>query len=125
MQVGLINGDAMTGQAANGGQVANAPSPRLVQSAHEFEGQMLKELLEPMTRVDALAGDEDDLDSGAGSGGALSEFASEALGQALSERGGFGIADRLIKQLSQSGNQHDSGKVTSNLHGNTVLRTSE
>ena len=29
----------------------------------------------------------------AGSGGALGEFASEALGQALSQRGGFGIAE--------------------------------
>jgi Rod binding domain-containing protein len=35
-----------------------------------------------------------------GSGGALGEFASEALGQALSERGGFGIADRIVKELS-------------------------
>ena len=32
-----------------------------------------------------------------GSGGALREFASEALGQALSEQGGFGIANRIVK----------------------------
>ena len=86
----------------------------------------MKELLKPMTGGDALTGAEDgDSDSGAGSEGALGEFASEALGQALSQQGGFGIADRIVKELSHSGNQQGSGKVTGNLHGNTVMRTSE
>jgi Rod binding domain-containing protein len=107
------------------GQAGNAPWPRLVRAAHEFEGQMMKELLKPMTGGDSLTGTEDDSDSGAGSGGALGEFASEALGQALSERGGFGIADRIVRELSHSGNQHGSGKVIGNLHGNTVMRTHE
>jgi Rod binding domain-containing protein len=87
---------------------------------------MMKELLKPMTGGDALTGaEDDDSDSGAGSGGALGEFASEALGQGLSERGGFGIADRIVRELSHSGNRHRSGTVTGNLHGNTVLRTPE
>ena len=116
----------------------SAPSPRLVRAAHEFEGQMMKELLKPMTHGDALTGAEDDdtgsgsgsgSGPGSGSGGALGEFASEALGKALSERGGFGIADRIVKELSRSGshngNQHGNGKVTGNLHGNTVMRTPE
>ena len=115
----------MTGQAASGGQGTNAVSPRLERAAHEFEGQMMKELLKPMTGGDALTEVDDDLDSGAGSGGALNEFASEALGQALSQRGGFGIADQIIKELSHSGNQHGSGKVTGNQHGNNVMRTPE
>jgi len=95
---------------------------------------MMKQLLEPMTDGDALTGAEDG-DSGLGSGsgtgstGALSEFASEALGSALSERGGLGIADRIVKELSlsgsQIGNQHRNGKVTENLHGNTVMRALE
>ena len=59
----------------------------------------MKELLKPMTGGDALTGTEDgDSDSGAGSEGALGEFASEALGQALSQRGGFGIADKIVKR---------------------------
>ena len=67
---------------------AEWPSPRLVRAAHEFEAQMMKELLKPMTGSDALTGAEDgDSDSGAGSGGALGEFASEALG-AGAERAG-------------------------------------
>ncbi len=113
-------GTAVTEQAQSG------PQPRLVRAAHEFEGQMMKELMKPMTGGDALTGaEDDDSDSGAGSGGALGEFASEALGQALSERGGFGIADRIVRELSPSGNRHGGGKVTGNLHQNTVLRTPE
>ncbi len=120
MQVGVMTGDAATGQAAN------TSSPRLVRAAHEFEGQMMKELLKPMTGGDALTGTDDgDSDSGAGSEGALAEFASEALGQALSQRGGFGIADKIVRELSNSGHQYSGGKVTGDLHGNTGMRTSE
>lgn len=96
---------------------------KLVRAAHEFEGQMMKELLKPMTAGSSLTGEEDDSDSG--SGGALGEFASEALGKALSERGGFGIANQIVKELSRSGNQNGTGKVTENLHGNTGMRTSK
>ncbi|MGB8029417.1 MAG: hypothetical protein WCF30_07100 [Terracidiphilus sp.] len=124
MQVGLVAGNA----AATA--VQSTSSPKLVQAAHEFEGQMMKELLEPMMSGDALTGAADgdsDLGSGSGSGstGALGEFASEALGKALSERGGFGIADRVVKELSRSGNRHGNGKVIRNLHGNTVMRAPE
>ena len=127
MLVSLISADPNMrpasggGKAANTAQAAGAASPRLVRAAHEFEGQMMKELLKPMTGGDALTGTEDDSGSDEGPGGVLSEFASEALGQGLSQRGGFGIADRIVKELSHSGNRHGSGKVTGNLHGNTVM----
>jgi Rod binding domain-containing protein len=113
-----VNTAAKTGEG-------EAP-PRLVRAAHEFEGMMMKELLAPMTKGDALTGDDGDggdLDSG--SAGTLGQFASEALGQALSARGGLGIANLIIRQLSHSGNQHETGKVTTNLHGNTVMRARE
>jgi Rod binding domain-containing protein len=84
-------------------------SPRLVRAAREFEGQMMKELLKPMTQASGLTGEE--ADESEGSGGVLGEFACEALGQALSQRGGFGIADRIIEQLSHSGSSCDGGKV--------------
>jgi flagellar protein FlgJ len=99
----------------------SAPDPKLVKAAHEFEAQMMKELLTPMTGKDALTG-EDKADGGdANANGALSEFASEALGQALSRQGGFGIADRIVHDLSHSGLHSKTGKVTGNLHGNTAL----
>ena len=66
--------------------------PKLERSAHEFEASLMAELLKPLQ-------DESE-DSGMGSGGALAGFASESLAKAISERGGFGIADRILHQLT-------------------------
>ena len=130
VMVGQLSGGTGTGLAQRASQLFQGtagPSPKLVQAAHEFEAQMMKELLKPMTEGDALTGDDEGsygvLDSGAGSGGTLGEFATESLGKALSERGGFGIADRIVSQLSHSGNHGKTGTVTRDLHGNTVMRS--
>jgi Rod binding domain-containing protein len=69
--------------------------PKLIKAAHEFEGQMMKELIRPMTRFD-------DKDEETGSGGALADFGGEMLGQSLSRAGGFGIASRIIASLSRT-----------------------
>jgi len=111
--------------AGQGNVGSTGPNPKLIKAAHEFEGQMMKELLQPMMQGSSLGGDDDDdsglgIGSGSGSGGALSEFASEALGQALSERGGFGIADHIISELSRNGNRQGTKQVTSDPHHNTV-----
>src|SRR5579859_4800647 len=74
----------------------NPPQPRLVKAAHEFEAQMMKELLKPMTRASSMDGDESD----SGSGGALADFATEALGESLSRSGGLGIARNILQSLS-------------------------
>ena len=108
-----------TGAVMNGPD-PSTPQPRLVRAAHEFEAQMMQELMKPMTHASSLTGEEDDSDSG--SGGALGEFASEALGKALSEHGGFGIASSIVKELSHSGNQRGTPPVTGNLHINTVIK---
>ncbi len=112
---------AITATSAAAQASPNAPQPRLVRAAHEFEAQMMKELLKPMTEGDALAGQDED----SGSGGALGEFASEALGRALSEQGGLGIANRIVQDLAPSGNSKTSAPVTGSLHGNTVIRVHE
>jgi flagellar protein FlgJ len=93
------------------GQSKNAVSPRLVRAAQEFEAQMMKELLKPMTGQDALTGETADEGGDSGATGALGEFASDALGQALSRNGGFGIAERIVHELSRSGHASASGKV--------------
>jgi Rod binding domain-containing protein len=71
-------------------------NPKLERSAHEFEASLMAELLKPMQEADSLNGEEND----AGEGGALQGFASESLARAISERGGFGIADRILRQLN-------------------------
>jgi hypothetical protein len=62
----------------------------------------MAELLKPLQTGDGLTGEDSDSGSGAGSGGALSGFASESLARAISERGGFGIADSILNQLEPS-----------------------
>jgi Rod binding domain-containing protein len=103
------------------------PQPRLVRAAHEFEAQMMKELMKPLNHGAYLTGGDDDSDDDSGSAGALGEFASEALGKALSEQGGFGIASSIVKQLSHAknsapANQSGTVQVTGNLHINTVIK---
>ena len=74
-------------------------NPGLEHSAHEFEASLMAELLKPLQETDGLTG-EDSNGGGTGSGGALGDFASESLARAISERGGFGIADRILRQLN-------------------------
>jgi peptidoglycan hydrolase FlgJ len=81
--------------------VEQSKDPRLERSAHEFEASLMAELLKPLQEGDALTG-EDTADGGAGSGGALAGFASESFARAISERGGFGIANRILHQLERS-----------------------
>ena len=97
---------AATAVGAGGDTKQAAPSPRLVHAAHEFEAQMMKELLKPMTAGNGLDGEAGEA---AGSGSALGEFGSEALARGLSEQGGFGIANSIVRQLSSASNR----KVTS------------
>jgi len=63
--------------AASGAGAESASQSKLVKAAHEFEGQMMKELLKPMTASDGLTGtdanDSGDSDSISGSSGALGE----------------------------------------------------
>jgi Rod binding domain-containing protein len=106
------------------GNMQAAPQPRLIRAAHEFEAQMMKELLKPLTAGDGLTGSEDE----SGSTGALGDYAGEALGRALSEAGGFGIASRIVGQVSgnsQSGNQPHVAPVTANLPIDTAVRAPE
>ena len=92
---------------------ASTLSPKVVAAAHEFEASMMAELMAPLTSGGgSLAGDDD----GAGSESAIASFAGEALGKAISEHGGFGIANRILHQLSAAGNH--SGKTVVAAHGN-------
>jgi Rod binding domain-containing protein len=95
------------------------PPPRLVRAAHEFEAQLMKELLRPMTESGSLIGDDDG--DGRGGAGTLGEFASESLAGALSASGGFGIANRILGQVSHSGNSSKDSPVTENYNIDTGI----
>ena len=82
---------------------ASAVSPKVKSAAHEFEASLMKELLEPMQKqslfTDGANGEEDGDDSQ----NALTSFGSEAMAKAISERGGFGIATKIIDHFEKSG----------------------
>jgi Rod binding domain-containing protein len=79
------------------GGCAHEPT-RLVQAAHEFEAQMMKELLKPLSESTSLIGEGEE----GSSMDALGTFASEALGNALSQQGGLGIADSILHHFSDT-----------------------
>lgn len=91
--------------AGNGAQAGNAQDPRLRPAAHEFEACLMKEFLQPLQH-DALFGDGDETDQGKDStedsGNALMSFGTEALAKAISERGGFGIASKIIDHFDRT-----------------------
>jgi len=92
-----------------------APSPKLVNAAHEFEASMMKELMGPLTSgQDSLDGDPEGSDS------ALTSFAGEAMAKAISEHGGFGIATKILHQLSAEGNHSGKSNGPHNRLGTTT-----
>jgi Rod binding domain-containing protein len=99
MHLAKVESQGLASQSTSAAS-AQAKNPKLVRSAHEFEASLMAELLKPLQEDDGLTGEGGD--SGAGSGGALSGFASESLARAISERGGFGIADRILHQLGSA-----------------------
>lgn len=116
--------NAMLSSVSMGGGGAFAPSPKLVKASHDFEAMMMKELVHPMVNMGDIFGDENN-ETAAGSGNALSEYSAEALAGALSQHGGFGMADRIVAELSRESNHSGIGKVTKKDHRNTAIRTSK
>lgn len=92
----LLN--AGTAAAADGPGTTPASDSRLKPAAHEFEACLMKEFLEPLQH-NSLCDDGTDADGEKGSGNALMSFGAEALARAFSDRGGFGVADKIIGQL--------------------------
>ncbi len=89
---------AVSGTA--GAAASQALDPRLKPAAHEFEASLMKELLEPLQHDPLFDGGSDD-EGADGSGNALMSFGSEVLARAISDRGGFGIADRILAHFEQ------------------------
>ncbi len=80
---------------------AHAPSPRLVHAAHEFEASLMQEFLKPLTEDPLFSSGDSDAgsESSHGSNSTLMSFGTQALAQALSQRGGMGIASKVLHNL--------------------------
>lgn len=98
--------------AATGAASEAALSPKLVSTAHEFEAAMMKELMAPLEQGhDPLGGEDEE-----GSSSAISSFAGEALGKAISEHGGLGIAKSILRQLAAESNHSGNTTGSKNLN---------
>jgi len=98
--------------ASTGATSESTLSPKLVSAAHEFEAAMMKELMAPLEPGHDLLGGEDE----EGSSSAISSFAGEALGKAISEHGGLGIAKSILHQLAAESNHFGNTSGAKNLN---------
>ena len=100
----------------------SADSPRLKSAAHEFEASLMQEFLKPLRhdplfapdKADGSSDADTDSDQDEGSDGALMSFGSEAMAKAISERGGFGIASKILdhfRTLANSTPSTSAGKI--------------
>jgi Rod binding domain-containing protein len=97
--------------------------PKLVAAAHAFEASLMQELLKPLRGGGAFgdeSGDADDEGGGGlgglgssaeGSAGALGSFGTEALASALSEKGGLGIARRILDHFEAGAAAAERGEA--------------
>jgi len=58
--------NSITATSAVGAGDEATPQPRLVRAAHEFEAQMMKELMKPLTWDNSLTGADKDSDGAGG-----------------------------------------------------------
>jgi flagellar protein FlgJ len=72
---------------------------KLVDAAQQFEATMLQELLKPMQHGQSSWGDEEKSEESASD--TISGFGTEAIAKAISKSGGFGIARRVVEQVTQ------------------------
>lgn len=99
---------------------SSADSPRLKSAAHEFEASLMQEFLKPLQHDPLFAPDkadasaDTDSDADQGSAGALMSFGSQSMAKAISERGGFGIASKILdhfKTEARSAPPASAGKI--------------
>ena len=84
------------------GAMATVPggeSTRLRSAAHEFEASLMKEFLKPLEHDSLFSDNDAGADGDEGSASAILSFGSQAMATAISERGGFGIANLILNHF--------------------------
>ena len=100
MQVQGINTEILrAAQNDLGGGAAGQRTAKLVAGAHEFEGMMLQQMLKGLKFGEA-PGDGGEDGEATGANGTLQGYGTEALAKSIASGGGFGIARRIIAQVT-------------------------
>jgi len=82
---------------------------KLAAGAHEFEAMMLQQMMKSL-KFGQAPGDADGEEAG-GANGTLQSYGTEALAKGIASGGGFGIAERIIHQVTAE----DAAKGNSNV----------
>ena len=82
-----------------GGGGGMARTAKLASGAHEFEAMMLQQMLKGL-KFGQAPGDGGDDGDATGANGTLQAYGTEALAKSISSAGGFGIAQRIIRQVT-------------------------
>jgi len=92
-------------------------NPRLASAAHEFEASLMQEFLKPLQH-DSLFADDGNKgdDDGGGSADTLMSYGAEAMAKALSERGGFGIAQKILDHFKATTHPSQNGAKSGTVH---------
>ena len=86
---------------------------RATQAAQEFESYLIKDLTSPLVKHEDMA---NDAESGDESADALGDIAAAALGRAISEAGGLGIARELVSSLHPDRNMRADLNPTAGMY---------
>ena len=83
---------------------------KLASGAHEFEAMMLQQMMKSL-KFGQAPGDSGEDGDATGSNGTLQSYGTEALAKGIASGGGFGIAERIIHQVTAE----DAAKGNSNV----------
>jgi flagellar protein FlgJ len=103
-------GNARTA-SVQGGTIDAQKQAKLVDGAHQFEAMLLNEMLKPLKFGEA---ESSDLSADQPSGGAndtIRGFATEAIGKAIANKGGMGLAKQIISQVTAEHDRQAGKKV--------------
>lgn len=104
-----ISATASSPQALTSDTQDTQRQSKLADAAHQFEGMFLQQFLKPLqSGKNSLTGDSNgdkSSDDSDGSGDTLQTYGTEALANAISSRGGFGIARQVIQQVTREHQQ--------------------
>jgi Rod binding domain-containing protein len=77
----------------------NANSAKVADAAQQFEAMMLNELLKPLQFGASV--DEGGEEGSGGAAGTIRGLATDALGKALAEHGGVGVARKVEQEMTK------------------------
>jgi flagellar protein FlgJ len=94
-----------------GGSLDTQKQAKLVDGAHQFEAMLLNEMLKPLKFGEAESSDLSADETQGGASDTIRGYATEAIGKAIANKGGFGLAKQIISQVTAEHERETTKKV--------------